>query len=187
MSGIILLNIFLYFFYNYIRFNNPLETGQSYIIENPHFEIKKILGSFNLKYLFHNSYYFLINPLKLRFSYPYISPDPQGNSIFFTSPLFFLLFGIIANGKSNKNRSFLYICLFTAGFIILSFIFYSSTGWIQFGYRYALGIIPFLILALAWVIGDYSKIIVMTLFILSVIFNTIGAFWMLQINSLLNY
>jgi len=185
--SILFLNFAIYFVYNYFQFNNFFESGLNYIQNDPRFIEQKRIGFFNFKYLFHNSYYFLINPLKFKTSFPFIYPDPEGNSMFSTSPLFILLFGLLSKKLFSKKVFFISINLFLSGVIALLFLFYGSTGWFQFGYRYALDVIPLLILALAFVIGKFPKSVVVGLFLLSVAINVMGAIWMLQLAPYLNY
>ena len=185
--SILFLNFAIYFVYNYFQFNNFFESGLNYIQNDPRFIEQKRIGFFNFKYLLHNSYYFLINPLKFKTSFPFIYPDPEGNSMFSTSPLFILLFGLLSKKLFSKKVFFISINLFLSGVIALLFLFYGSTGWFQFGYRYALDVIPLLILALAFVIGKFPKSVVVGLFLLSVAINVMGAIWMLQLAPYLNY
>lgn len=167
--------------YNYQRFGNFLESGYSYHHYGFKFaENKEKYGIINPIYIPHNFYYIFINTPKPISTFPYYSFDPEGNSIFTLSPLFFGIF-LIARKKywlSKEQKIFNFSLLFSIVGIVLFQLCFWGTGWLQFGARYLLDIIPLLILLLAQVIDDLPIWIILILVAISIHFNTLGALWM---------
>lgn len=185
---ILFVNFLIFGYFNYKRFGNILETGQGLHSANPRWQRDlKNYGFFNLHYWKHNFYYLFINPVNFSSQTYFINPDPEGNGIFTTSPLFLLLPGILSVGLFSKKNRILLVYLLICISCIIFLLSYFGTGWFQFGYRYLLDIIPLLILILAWVISKVPKAIVISFFILSIIINTMGSIWMIWLAPLLNY
>lgn len=127
--------------YNFLRFNNFIETGYHLIpgiLDEPWFQ----------KGIFHPSY--VLNHLKILFTglpvlkpdFPYIFPTWWGLAIWFTSPVF--IYTLFNSLKSTIARlSWLSI----VAIALVNFSF-GSTGFSQFGYRYAVDFYPFLVLLL---------------------------------------
>lgn len=173
---LVLLNLILFFIYNYSRFGNIFETGWRYQNYSPRFgENIKRYGMVNFRYILQNVYYFLVNPVGLSSKFPFINPDPSGNSIFNTSPLFLLI--LIGFFKKLHNLKYYFIILGSCVIVILSSLLTYYTGWFQFGYRYSLDIMPLLIFALCFWINRFSKYIVFILFSLSLLVNILGIYW----------
>lgn len=187
-SLLLLFSIIGFGFYNFFRFGSFTENGLRYQTFNARWSKDvKTYGLSNIHYFPHNIYYFLVNPITISTYFPYFKADPEGNGIFYTSPFFLALFGFVAvDIYKRKNRAAL-VFLATGLLLIFSQLFYYGTGWVQFGYRYALDGIPFLILALAWVFGIIPSIILYVLFLLSVVMNTFGVFWMQKMTEKLLY
>lgn len=180
---LLLLNTILFAYFNYIRFNNYWETGWSYQNYSPRFQ-ENILryGLINIRYIFQNAYYLLVNPINTTSKFPFISPDPIGNSIFFTSPLFILIIiGFIRNPLNSVNL----IILGSSGIVIIASLVTYFTGWFQFGYRYSLDIMPLLILSLCYWVNRFSRQAVIFLFSLSIMINLLGLYWWQNIAPLL--
>lgn len=186
--SILIINFLFFGLFNYIRFGNVFETGQGLHLANPRWtEDLKNYGLLSFHYWQHNFYYLFINPVNFDPQTYFVLPDPEGNSIFSTSPLFLLIFSCLSIEYIKKKNRIVLIYLFTS---VLSFLFllsYFATGWFQFGSRYALDVIPLLILSLTFVIGKFPKSVVVGLFLLSVAINVMGAIWMLQLAPYLNY
>lgn len=178
-SAIIAASTLLFGFYNYVRFASFTENGLKYQTFNARWKSDvENYGLSNLRYFPHNVYYFLLHPLQMQFKFPYIAPDPEGNSIFTTSPLFLLIFGLINKKYFKKKNIPLFMYLGASLLLLVPVLFYYGTGWFQFGYRYALDAIPLIILGLAYVIEAFPNSFVILLVSISVIINTLGTFWM---------
>ena len=143
------VSILLFFTYNFFRFGNIFETGVSHQMANQRYRIQQLEGNmFSIKYVNNNIKYYFINLPTIQLKYPFIKIDPEGNSIFFTSPFFILL---IFNIKSLLSKikqlpilkPFILVIIINTLFLMLFF----ATGYAQWGSRYYLDIMPiFLIL-----------------------------------------
>ncbi len=129
------------FYYNYIRFGNPLETG--YIYQINLMRSPKPFGILNPKYMFLNLYTFFIEPMSLIDRFPYLLPRISGLALTFTTPA-----SVFALKAKNRNPKVLGSWVS----VLLIFIFlmcYFSNGADQFGYRYGLDFFPFLFLLIS--------------------------------------
>ena len=139
--------------YNYLRFGKPFETGYfnvyQYYIQNgfqtnflQHLDLK--FG--NLNYLdirnipLHLFTFFFMPPEITRELL--IRPSPFGMGIIFTSPLLLLAFIPPFNSFQKK------ILVGFSAIALIDFLHYSQ-GWVQFGYRFALDFLPFLLILLS--------------------------------------
>jgi len=135
--------------YNYQRFNSILESGYSYQIIPEGSKARRDYGIISPKHIPANLYYMFIktpDPVLADDShvlkFPYLKFDPYGMSIFFMSPILFLLY------KSKLNDPLVKSSLIATFAIILSITAYYGIGYIQVGYRYALDFFPFLLIIL---------------------------------------
>lgn len=169
--------IFLAFFYNYIRFNNPLEFGYSYINEAPSLaQIRKENGLSSFKNLINNSWYMLFEIPKISFSERFhFNFNLNGNSILFLTPPFLAIF--LANPFKIKKKliidPYIFSLWLTAVITIIPSLMHYSTGWMQFGYRYSLDIT--VLLLLLSIFGIKGKLNL--LYIIGVIFSVIIYAW----------
>jgi uncharacterized membrane protein len=65
--------------------------------------------------------------------------------------------------------------------ISLPAMIYTATGWVQFGYRYALDYLPFLFIAIASGLQRMPKILAWILIVLSVLVNIWGVYWSVKL------
>ena len=153
----ICLSVILFFFYNYIRFGNFLDSGYFNQILIDSLVQARSYGLFSIIHIPGNLYYFLLSgPLPVFkdgvshvLGFPYLRTNMFGMSIFTTSPYFLYLFFI---SFKKKNVKWL---LWTSLFIALAIFSYYGIGYNQFGYRYSLDFLPFLFFAL--MLGHYEK------------------------------
>jgi hypothetical protein len=167
--------LFVFGFYNFLRFHSFFETGYSYHMAHP-FPLSRNFeyGEISLIHLPANLYSFLIMPPEpilyyakgfvLRF--PYLVANPWGMAIWFTSPLFLMLF------RFKKNKYFLSTVIAIICLAIPVFT-YFSVGFAQFGYRYALDFLPFLFLLLIPSLFPKLSKTAIALITIGVIFNCI--------------
>jgi hypothetical protein len=128
---------------NEARFGNPLEFGHSHLFANRVNRDIRTYGLFSFHYLARNlrSAFLLfphlqLNPVRLDY-------DPNGMSLFVTTPLFLLLF-------FPRERPRLWIPLvITTLAVAMPAFFYQNNGWQQFGFRFSLDYTPYLIVLLA--------------------------------------
>lgn len=135
--------------YNFLRFGNPLESGYSLQTIPKETSERRNLGLFSIKHVPSNLYYMLVNgpePTLEEKTHelkpPFITFDSYGLSIFFLSPLLFLIY------KANFKKEIVRISTLTTAIIILPLITYYGIGQKQVGYRYALDFFPFVLLIL---------------------------------------
>ncbi len=133
--------------YNQARFSNPLESGYNLQLIPKDAQIRRAAGLFSPKHIPGNLFYMLLKgpePILSNDSHilvpPYISFDSYGLSIFFLSPILFLIF--VANYKKELVK----VSAFTVLIISIPVITYYGIGQKQVGYRYALDFLPFLTL-----------------------------------------
>ncbi len=141
----------LFLFYNFARFNSPLELGIRYHRMAPIFvnDYRKY-GAFNLHYVPINFYYQYIH-------YPFPMSDNtfKGSSLFLLSPVFFYMFAGIIRGYRNPNIILLLASIVTTSIPILLLM---GTGWVQYGPRYTLDFtIPLLLLTARGVQGASTR------------------------------
>ncbi len=183
--ALVLFFIFgLNFYYNYLRFSSFLDDGHSRHNFALHFaaDLEKF-GTFNSNYISKNFYYMFTNIPPVSNEFPYFIFDKEGNSILFISPLFLLVITIIRKKywQSIKYRLINGSIIISSLGVIALLLSYFSTGWIQFGYRYILDIIPGLMILLALILSDAPILLSAPLLIFSVIINLLGTLWFLHI------
>lgn len=125
--------------YNFIRFGTILDVAYLKIpgvLSEPWFRY----GLFNFRYIpEHLEIMFLQMPTKLS-SFPYLQPSWAGLAIWITTPAFF--YALLADRKEKLVR------LLWAAVLSIALVNFShgSTGFAQFGYRFAMDFYPFLFL-----------------------------------------
>jgi len=165
----------VYGFYNYKRFNNPLETGYNYQTENSEFAyLREKYGRYNFHYLTTNIKYQLLNPLGFDSHFPFIQPNLKGNGLFITSPLFLFIFWKVRKTFKNKYCRLLILGVLP---VFLQLMLFYGTGASQFGARYLLDLIPILILIISMQIKSIPPRIKLLFLIPSLIFCSLGAIW----------
>lgn len=176
--GVTVVIAVLYLAHNALIFGSPLETGYTINISQHYPQITQ--GVFNIRYVPGN---ILLN----FFSFPRVimqGPFDRhpvvdmlnggfGISVFFTTPLFLLLF--VRNRAFSWLRAALWI---TIGLIVFQVLFFNAAGWYQFGARYLYEAYPFgfLLLALNDLRLDWR---IVSLGVLGIAINKLGAtqFW----------
>lgn len=149
----LLLTIGLAFFaaaygvYNYLRFGSFIETGYDLIpgvLKEPWFS----KGIFNLSYIpNHLRVIFGSLPIFLK-KFPFVEPSWGGLSIWITSPVF--IYSFLASLKKRITR-FTWISVIFIALLVFS---HGSTGFAQFGYRFAVDFYPLLLLLIVETVGD---------------------------------
>ena len=123
--------VLLNFLYNYLRFGSPLDVAYSlHGISDAKEQVSPWFdkGLFNLSYLKHHLYVFLLSPPAIIDTWPYIVPSKVGLSILITSPVF--IFAFFA-GIRNRFSLACWSAILPIAFLIFT---KSGTGWTQFGY-----------------------------------------------------
>jgi len=132
--------------YNFMRFNNVLETGYSHQVLFAETWRARSYGLINPIHVPGNLYYLFLQPpipvfrdaVSHVLKYPYIKADWWGIGLFFTSPFLLYLFFFKYKNKVAKQL------LLTAIIISVPIVLYYGIGYRQFGYRYSLDFLPVL-------------------------------------------
>lgn len=164
--------------YNQRRFHSVLETGYHYNITKAtdNLKLNHAYGEVSIIHIPANLYSFLImspDPLlkehsqELTLKFPYVKANAWGLAIWFTSPLF--LFLILHFRKSKYTVP----AALTALILSLPVFMWYSIGYAQFGYRYALDFLPFLLLILIPCLSTKLSKTALILITVGVLFNLI--------------
>ena len=104
-------------------------------------------------------------------NFPFVRPKPEGMNIWLTTPAFLAIF------MANWFDVVVVLAGLSALLISLPAMIYTATGWVQFGYRYALDYFPFLFLAITSGLQRMPKLLAWILVVLSVLINIWGVYW----------
>jgi hypothetical protein len=145
-----LLSALVLGFYNFARFGNFFEQGYSYQLTQGGALVARSYGLFNPIHIPGNLYYFLVaSPIPVLkdgvsrvLAFPYLTYDPGGMGIFYTSPYFLYLFFLKYKDRLSK------ILIFTSVVVAIPIFLYYGIGIFQYGYRYSLDFLPYLFLLL---------------------------------------
>ncbi len=141
----------LYLWYNFARFGNPLESGFALAaLYNPALEDARSIGLFSLAHVPKNIFNMLLAlPVPVRsvassgVQFPYLQPSPWGMGLFFCSPaLLYIL-------RAPISDRLVQACWLAIACTLIPILTYYGIGFVQFGYRYALDFMPFVILLAA--------------------------------------
>lgn len=148
-----------YMIYNYVRFDNPLEFGHNYL---PEF-LESESGQFNIEYVATNLYRIFLNGIKITNKMGLKIPRFDGFIVFIANPIFIIyLVYIIKNiikSKKNQESSMVSraIVLMTICNMLLLCFHKTMGGW-QFGNRYLVDLIPFILLYILFTKQKENKI-----------------------------
>lgn len=137
----ILVAVLIVFGYNAARFGDPLETGHQYLAEAPDLADKRErFGMLSFSYIPTNVWHMIILPPRWSWVHgPTMNIDLMGNSIFFLSPVLLFALGTWFWMRSRRPYLPIIVALWSGIFATAaSSLLYYNTGWVQFGYRYAL-------------------------------------------------
>ena len=129
--------VLFFFWYNEVRFGDPLESGYALATLPPWLQALRDQGLFSLSHVSMNiDYLFLKVPTQIP-EFPYFRPDGLGMSVFITSPA--LLLALFAPWRDRRT----WWLLVGAVLVLIPTLLYYGGGWLQYGYRYFLDSIPF--------------------------------------------
>ncbi len=172
----------LLFAYNYARFGNGLESGYGHaVLTYPPLAQALERGLFSLEHIPKNLFMlFLQGPLPYPhqnapvLEFPFMRPSMWGMGIFFTSPTLLYAF------RANLKRPLVQACLLGIISVMVPLITYYGIGWIQFGYRYALDFMPFLLILVALGLPRPMTRLAKALVLASVAINVWGAIFLVM-------
>jgi multisubunit Na+/H+ antiporter MnhB subunit len=128
--------------YNYIRFRSFTDFGYARIpgvLDEPWYNH----GIFSLYYIPGQAYEMLWKPWEIKTKFPYLVPNAFSSSVLWSSPFILLALRFGARDKILKYASWAAISILT----FLLWMHGNSGGW-QFGYRYAMILLPWIFLIL---------------------------------------
>ncbi|MFC2164528.1 glycosyl transferase family 39 [Acidobacteriota bacterium] len=165
----VLLCLGVYFVYNWVRFENILDTGYYHIYAGadylsagkPDLFLKERVekyGLFHPAYVPFNFIHMFVQGFRIEFNPPNflgaIRMNPFGTSLTFASP--FVFAALIAKWR----KSHLWAAWLSIGLTVITLLFYHTNGWRQVNaYRYTLDFLPLLVLLAAMGINRVKPII----------------------------
>jgi hypothetical protein len=138
----------LYLVLNAARFGSPLETGYDRVHHHPRITADlEAHGAFSPAFVPRNVRLMLVGgPLVIPVA-PFLVPNPAGMSVLLVSPwLIFALLPLLRPDRPQARRRAAW-CWLTVLFVSVPHLLYVNSGWVQFGYRFALDWLPFLLFA----------------------------------------
>ena len=128
--------------YNEARFGSPFEFGHSYLSGGAADRIRDH-GLFSFHFLNRNLAAAFVNLPQLTTEAPFIKISKHGLSLLCTTPVLFLLF------RPRNKPVLMRACWIAIAAAAIPGLLYQNTGWEQFGYRFAIDYMPYLIMLLA--------------------------------------
>ena len=149
--------------YNYVRFDDPLQSGygtvyESYIHGDEQYSFYRSLfpdaghfGLFDIRNVPLHIHALFLLPPDFGSGWPLIKPSPYGMSVLLTSPAFVYAFLV-------RRKTVLRLAAWLAiGLVTIPLFLHYSQGWVQFGYRFLLDYVPFLMILTALGFDDNSS------------------------------
>jgi hypothetical protein len=173
----LLIPLFLIGVYNWARFGSFIETGfgKALLYTNVLYEARSF-GLFSVKHIPKNLFMMLLQgPVPVGgedtpiLHFPYIKPSLWGMGLFFTTPA--LIYAFRAPFRERVVKA----CWAGVVSVALPLSAYYGIGYVQFGYRYALDFMPFLILLTAYGLRQPMTNRARSLVLASVLINMWGA------------
>ncbi len=169
-------------YYNYLKFGNPIETGQQYIVPNGRYEdairTQDFLG---LHYLKHNLRVYFLNWIPISFRQDFITVDMEGNGVFSVYPALLFLFAWVFRLRAKLTAELRWFLPVAASVVFLGITFlmlYFATGWAQFGNRYFFDVLPLLFLGAIFVMSYVPAPLQRVVLVYGASVNMIGTLWM---------
>jgi hypothetical protein len=169
----VLPSVAFFFAYNAVRFGSPLESGYALATLPDWLERQRQLGLFSTAHIGMNLDYFLWHLPRLIPDPPFFRPDGLGMSVFLTSP------GLLLAVRADWRRARSWWLLGAAVAVLIPTLLYYGGGWLQYGYRYFLDSVPFVMAlcgsaaAMRGCVGTGWK--VLTLF--GTLVGAMGVYW----------
>lgn len=182
--GVVLaLGVVLMFAYNYARFDDGLNFGyETMAVSGPVADDIGRYGQFDRRFVPRNLFYALLgNVAPMEPAGDDMRPwdryaiDPWGASIFLTTPAFLYLF------RARPREAVGVAAWISTVLIAIPLLMYYNTGWVQWGYRFSMDLLPFLIVLLAFGMRRRLTWAGAGLIALSIVSNYIGTRWFYHI------
>lgn len=169
----VLPSIAFFFLYDQLRFGSPFESGYGLAALPDWLAANRAQGLFSPAHIVMNLDYFLVHlPMPIA-QFPFIQPDGLGMSVFITSPG--LLFAIRADWRDRRA----WLLLGATLAVLVPTLLYYGGGWLQYGYRYFLDSVPFVLAlcGLAAVRRGRVRTPWRILIVVGVLVNLVGVYW----------
>jgi len=164
--------LLFFLWYNAVRFGSPLESGYGLATLPEWLAARRDLGLFSPVHLALNIDLLVFHLPTPMAEFPWFRPDGNGLSILFTSPG--LLLALRADWRTPRP----WLLAGAAIAALIPSLLYYGGGWLQYGYRYALDSIPFVLALCALAAarqGIHPAFKVLILF--GVVVNAAGVYW----------
>ena len=173
----VLPSVAFFFWYNFARFGDPLESGYALAALPPFLEAQRQVGLFSLAHLGMNLDYLLFHLPRRIAEPPFFRPDGLGLSVLVTSPG--LLLAALAPWRSWRS----WLLLGAAIAVLVPSLLYYGGGWLQYGYRYFLDSVPFVIALCGLAVARRPAIGAgwIALIAFGVVINGLGVYWAYRI------
>jgi hypothetical protein len=135
----VLPSLIAFFAYNQLRFGTPLESGYALATLPPFLEPLREQGLFSPVHIPMNLDYLFVHLPQPIDEPPFFRPDGLGMSVLITSPG--MLFALRADWRDPKA----WWLAGAAIAVLIPTLLYYGGGWLQYGYRYFLDSVPFVI------------------------------------------
>ncbi|MCB9530969.1 MAG: hypothetical protein H6698_01005 [Myxococcales bacterium] len=132
---------------NYVRYESLGEFGHRYLAGGQIDRIKDY-GLFNVHWLSRNLTAALALVPKFLPEAPYVQVSKHGLAIWFTTPSVLFL-AAQRRAATPADRLWRWATAATIAVIAVPHLFYQNTGWVQFGYRFAVDYFAYVVLLLA--------------------------------------
>ena len=129
--------IVAFFAYNQIRFGSPWESGYALATLPPFLERQREMGLFSLVHVPMNLELFLFHLPAIIGTPPFFKPDGLSLSVFLTSP------GLLFATQVDWRRPRVWWLAGATVAVLVPTLLYYGGGWLQYGYRYFLDSVPF--------------------------------------------
>jgi hypothetical protein len=133
------ISVAFFFWYNDARFGSPFESGYGLATLPAFLEVQREIGLFSLRHVPMNLDYLFLKLPRPMATFPFFRPDGLGMSVFITSPG--LLMALWAPWRNPRA----WWLAGAAIAVLIPTLFYYGGGWIQYGYRYFLDSVPFVV------------------------------------------
>ncbi len=128
-----------FFAYNQVRFGTPFESGYALATLPAWLEAQRERGLFSIVHIPMNLDYLLVHLPSVIAEPPFFKPDGLGLSVLLTSP------GLLLAFRADWRRREVQLVWLTAVLVLIPTLLYYGGGWLQYGYRYFLDSVPFVI------------------------------------------
>jgi hypothetical protein len=167
------VSVAFFFWYNDARFGSPFESGYGLATLPPFLEVQRQLGLFSIRHVPMNLDYLFLHLPKPMATFPWFRPDGLGMSVFITSPGL-----LMALGAPWRNPRTWWLAG-AAIAVLIPTLFYYGGGWIQYGYRYFLDSIPFIVALCGLAVVRAGRVTPFwsAVILFGVLVNAMGLYW----------